>query len=178
MRKGLIIVVALLAMASVMAAMAYNSATVTSAQTLKVTSTDKALLSLVPKPVNKIGNKDVTAYVHNDGTLHFNFGASGLRKEGFPGLQPGSTYTWDDLFAIHNRSAENLRVTVNVTGRLGNYITIYSDNEHKAVYDASGPRTFNVSSDSQHPLTCVVTIPVGSHQDIFDGEITVSVEAR
>ena len=77
MKKGLLMVVFLLAISSIMAAMSYNKATVTSASELKVVNTNKALLSLEANTPwswqSTVGAKDKTAVV-KDGELFFQFG--------------------------------------------------------------------------------------------------------
>jgi hypothetical protein len=128
-KKGLIIVIALLAVASLMAAMAYNSATVTNAAQLKVVSTNKALLTLEPNTPwswqSTVGAKDKTATV-KDGELFFEFG-KGVDRDGstpvFYGLQPNSEYQWNPLFTMRNKSAETIDVTIEATGPFAEFIT-------------------------------------------------------
>ncbi len=129
MKKGLIVVIALLAVASLMAAMAYNSATVTNAAQLKVVSTDKALLTLEANTPwswqSTVGAKDNTATV-KDGELFFEFG-KGVGRDGstpvFYGLQPNSEYQWNPLFTMRNKSAETIEVTIEATGPFAEFIT-------------------------------------------------------
>lgn len=129
MKKGLLLVVFLLAMSSVMAAMSYNKATVTSASELKVVNTDEALLTLEADTPwsweNKIGSKDKTVVV-KDGELLFQFG-KGVDRDGstskFYGLQPSSVYEWNSLFTVRNKSAETVKVTIKATGDYAQYIT-------------------------------------------------------
>lgn len=180
MRKGLMMVVVLLAVASLMAAMAYNSATITSAQELKVVNTKQALLGI--SPGTGVGNKDGTAYIDGDGILKVEFGKSGIDKNGFPGLQPGSVYTWDKLISIRNKSAEDLDVTIKVTGELAQYLTIkgapggwYRD---LVPFDKGTSTTFGLTSDYTIPLTFTVDIPRGADLNTFDGEIIVEAVAR
>ncbi|MBU7006550.1 hypothetical protein [Phosphitispora fastidiosa] len=129
MRKSLIVVVALLAVASLMAAMAYNSATVTNAAQLKVVSTNQSLLTLEPNPpwdwIDKVGRKDFTTTI-KDGELFFEFG-KGVERDGttarFYGLQPNSEYQWNPLFTMRNKSAETIQVTLEATGEYAEFIT-------------------------------------------------------
>ncbi|MEK4484677.1 hypothetical protein MHH81_03670 [Psychrobacillus sp. FSL H8-0484] len=129
MKKGLLLVVFLLAISSVMAAMSYNKATVTSASELKVVNSNEALLTLEADTPwsweNKIGSKDKTAVVKG-GELFFQFG-KGVDRDGstakFYGLQPNSEYQWNDLFTLRNKSAETIKVTIKATGDYAQYIT-------------------------------------------------------
>ena len=75
MKKGLLMVVLLLALSSIMAAMSYNKATVTSASELKVVNTNQALLSLDANTPwswqSTVGANDHTTVV-KDGELYSN----------------------------------------------------------------------------------------------------------
>jgi hypothetical protein len=62
-------------------------------------------------------NADGIVTQNNDGTLSFNFGSGSV------GLQAGSTYTWDSLFGITNRSEGSLSVCLSASGELGQYLT-------------------------------------------------------
>jgi hypothetical protein len=117
MKKGLLVVVVLLAMASLMAAMAYNTATITNSASLTIVSTDSALLQLDAKDASKVGMKDEAAKVV-DGNLVFNFN-KGREGSDF-GLQKNSTYEWFNnvsgnyygLFRVWNHSKENLKLNL------------------------------------------------------------------
>lgn len=130
MKKGLLMVVILLAMASLMATMAYSSAMITNVAHLKVVTTDKALLALENKAPwgndrKTTGSKDNTVTI-DEGELVFKFG-NGVGSSGgeeFHGLQPNSVYTWNYLFTVKNKSAEDIDVTVYLEGDLANYITL------------------------------------------------------
>lgn len=110
MKKGLLLVIVLLCVASLMAAMAYTSATVTNASTVTVTNTNTALLALIPQLNTVIGNKDGTASVDANGKLFFNF-SKGFGAADF-GLQRSSTYEWDGLFTAKNNSLETISLKV------------------------------------------------------------------
>ncbi|WP_409344246.1 hypothetical protein [Paenibacillus sp. MBLB4367] len=107
MKKGLMMIVVLLAIGGLMAAMAYSSASVTNASTLNVKNTNEALVALIAADANSIGNKDRTASYEN-GKLTFNFG-KGLGGQTF-GLQRNSTYEWEKLFKVKNNSNETIVV--------------------------------------------------------------------
>lgn len=129
MKKGLLMVVFLLAISSVMAAMSYNKATVTSASELKVVNTNQALLTLEANTPwswqDTVGAKDLTAVVKN-GELFFQFGKGingGTGAAEFYGLQPNSEYQWNPLFTLRNKSAETIKVSLSATGDYAQYIT-------------------------------------------------------
>lgn len=103
MKKSLLLVVSLLAIASLMAAMAYSNANVTNATTMEVVNTNEALLALEPSDMK--GNADENAYV-DGGVLKFDF-SKGLNGQSF-GLQPNSHYHWDPLFKVTNNSNETI----------------------------------------------------------------------
>lgn len=121
MKKSLLVVVVLLCLASLMAAMAYNSAYVHNPTTLKIASSDNALLAVIPG--TGVGNYDETAYIDQNGVMNINFG-KGINGQIF-GLQPGSGYTWDSLFKIKNNSEENLKYRITMNGdEIMKHITI------------------------------------------------------
>lgn len=129
MKKSLLVVIALLCMASLMAAMAYNTAIVTNAAELKIVNTNDALLTLEANTPwswqDKTGAKDHTVVV-KDGELYIQFGKGIDRdpsKPAFLGLQPNSEYQWNPLFTLRNKSAETIKVTVSANGDLANYVT-------------------------------------------------------
>lgn len=104
-RKGLLTVIAALAISSVMAVMAYTSATVTSSAKMIVRSTDMSLLRFDNYGVTY--EKDVTTGI-KDGEMWFDF-TQGTGKSGF---QPNSTYTYTKLFRIINEQPNaNIKVT-------------------------------------------------------------------
>jgi hypothetical protein len=129
MKKGLLMVVFLLAISSVMAAMSYNKAAVTNASQLKVVNTNQALLTLEANTPwswqSTVGAKDQTA-VMKDGELFFQFGKGingGSGAPEFYGLQPNSEYQWNPLFTLRNKSAETIKVTISATGPYADLIT-------------------------------------------------------
>lgn len=90
MRSRLFLMVALLAVAGVMAAMAYTSAEVRNPAEATIVRTDVALLALSCNDEGP-GYKDENCWVDNDGRLHLDF-AKGLRQEGAPGADPEPQY--------------------------------------------------------------------------------------
>lgn len=122
-KRSLLIILILVCVASLMAVMAYNTAIVTNAAEIKISSTDTALLALGPN--GGVGNKDQTAYL-SGGNLMFKFGRGNNPSFGNDmnyGLQRNSVYEWWDggdsntgLFHIQNRSAETIKLFIMVTG--------------------------------------------------------------
>lgn len=126
--------VLVLAVTSLLAAAAYNTATVTNAATLKVTNTNQALVALSPNPAwswtNPPGNLDGTSAMVG-GELYFNFGKGALGAD--RGLQPNSVYEWIPLFELRNMSKEKIWVTVEVTGDLAQYTTLGTCSQQQAI---------------------------------------------
>jgi hypothetical protein len=127
-RKGLLLVIVMLAIASLMAAMAYNNATIQNHATLKIAPTDTTLLAVIPNPdANAVGNKDLTGVVNSKGVAEFTFG-KGYGGTDF-GLQPGSFYKWDKLFSVKNNSNETIEVMFKLPMEsFGEYISIQGNN--------------------------------------------------
>ena len=118
----ILLLATLLLVSGVTAAWAYNTATVTNAGDITINNTNAALLALVPH--NGVGNKDLTAAVVN-GNLVFAFGRGNNPWFGGDqkyGLQKNSVYIWGGpdvsygLFTYQNRSAETIKVEMQVTG--------------------------------------------------------------
>lgn len=105
-RRSLLIVVALLCMASLMAAMAFTSASVTSDAKFTVANSDEALLALIPgdHAAADIGEGSLAQRL----VINWDKGVGG---EDF-GIQPYSTYLWEDLFAVRNNSENPIHVEV------------------------------------------------------------------
>ncbi|QCJ44345.1 hypothetical protein FAY30_21910 [Bacillus sp. S3] len=198
MKKGLLMVVFLLAISSVMAAMSYNKATVTNASQLKVVNTDQALVTLQADAPwsweNNIGAKDNTVVMKN-GELFFQFGKGingGTGAAEFHGLQPNSEYQWDHLFTIRNKSAETVKLTVRATGAYAKYMTFgtahnprsgnaptWGDKGQPYVFDNVTKET---SSGMQNIRSVAVKISLPSgvaiSPDALLGSIVVESEAK
>ncbi|WHZ02805.1 hypothetical protein QNH48_28450 [Neobacillus sp. YX16] len=198
MKKGLLLVVLLLAMSSVMAAMSYNKATVTNASELKIVNTDKALVTLQADAPwsweNKIGAKDKTT-IMKDGELFFQFGKGingGTGAAEFHGLQPNSEYQWNHVFTVRNKSAETVKVTVRATGDLADYITFgvshnprtgndptWGTKGQALVFDNVTPEV-NSGQTNIRNVAVKINIPSGvnvSPKDVL-GSIVVETEAK
>ncbi|WP_342433243.1 hypothetical protein [Neobacillus sp. FSL H8-0543] len=198
MKKGLIMVVFLLAISSVMAAMSYNKATVTNASELKIVNTDSALVTLQADAPwsweNKIGSKDKTT-VMKDGELFFQFGKGingGTGAAEFHGLQPNSEYQWNHIFTVRNKSAETVKVTVKATGVYAQYITFGTSHNPRTgldptwgtqgqalVFDNVTPET-NSGMQNIRNVAVKISLPSGVtvSQQALLGSIIVESEAK
>lgn len=122
-RIGVLIIVGLLVVSTVMAAVAYNQATITNAGEIKISNTNQALLALGPH--GGTGNLDKTAEIVN-GNLVFKFGRGNNPHFGGDknyGLQKNSVYEWwnggasnTGMFYIQNRSAEKIQLSLGTSG--------------------------------------------------------------
>lgn len=119
-KQGLLLVVALLALAGLMAAMAFTSANVKGNMTLSVVNTSEALLALTKGEHAAAYYTDLT---HDNkqmaSTLNINLNRG---NGGNFGLQRNSTYVWDDLFQVTNNSDKTVEVTVSINRDKGPYI--------------------------------------------------------
>ncbi|MDD2235268.1 MAG: hypothetical protein PHS83_05915 [Clostridia bacterium] len=159
-QKGLALVLMILCMASLLAAMAYTSADVQAGYVVQVANTEQALLALTP-------NLDPDGTVAVDsGTDGFSlqFGRSG---SGEPGVQPGSTYTWQNLVTLTNNSGSKIKVTVSAPS--GGHLVITTGENNVAV---SG---IIVAAGGTLPLTFTVTVP-DRNDTSLTGEIIVIAE--
>lgn len=107
MRKiGIGLIVCLLAVAGIMAVMAYSNAVVDNDAQLKIVNSSKALLALTTNPRHN------AAFVGYDGVMELNLNL-GKDKAVF-GLQARSEYCWDELFTVTNNSEKDLKVTIDL----------------------------------------------------------------
>lgn len=187
-RKGLMLVVVLLAVASLMAAMAYNTATITNKGDIKVTCTDEALLSLIPN--NGVGNQDETADIE-DGNLNIQFGRGNNPSFGGDqnyGLQKNSVYVWDNLFIARNKSAETIKVSLKAEG-VPNGVKIFVKQTDGGVNEKSGWEDitddfvefpYNIGSGwtSGYSFKVEVDDTADYNDTITDLEIIVKAEAQ
>jgi hypothetical protein len=144
-KKGLALVVVLLCMASLLAAMAYTSAEVKASYTIKVTDSASSILAL--NFDSSVAAGECTGVVDTDGKLRITFGKDNC------GLQPCSTYKWDGLVTLTNKSTKPIKVTVtdSVGGRL-----VIRDSNGAAVSKKE------IAANGTLPLTFKVTVPAGA----------------
>ncbi len=107
MRKSLLVVVVLLCVASLMAAMAYTSATLRNQASFKVSNTDAALLAI------RAGDHAAAGYTSGSTSkeLVINW-AKG--NNGEFGVQSGSVYIWENLFYVKNNADHPVKVSITV----------------------------------------------------------------
>lgn len=160
MKKGLLVVVALLALASLMAVMAYTDGYVHNTGYLKVSASDEALLAVIPADTSKAGYKDITAQINGFNKVQFNFG-QGIGGKFF-GLQPSSRYSWDRLITVQNNSEDDLELQFGVHEPLANYLTITNKTTNKVVYKKGETPWFGISSNEGIDFRFDIEIPQGA----------------
>jgi peroxiredoxin family protein len=166
-KKGLVLVIALLCMASLMAAMAYTSAEVKAGYTVRVVNTNEALLALIPNDKDADG----TAYVDGNGNLVLDFGRIG-NEGNFSGLQPGSTYEWQELVTLKNNSQNKIQVNLTVDGEATEYLTI-TDSKNKQV------KNLMMNQNDKEPLNFKIELPDSVKAgDNLTGKIIVSATSN
>ncbi|HHY06473.1 MAG TPA: hypothetical protein GX532_05800 [Clostridia bacterium] len=165
-KKGLVLVIALLCMASLMAAMAYTSAEVQAGYTVSVVNTDKALLALIPNT-----DKDGTAYIDKDGNLVLDFGRIG-NEGNLSGLQPGSTYEWRGLVDVQNNSQNKIEVDLSVDGAATECLTIIDDKGHQV-------KNLKLNGNNKTTIGFRVAVPAKAQAgQNLTGNIVVSATAN
>lgn len=178
MKKSLLMVILLLAVSSVMAAMSYSSATVTSAMTGTVVSTNEALLALNAGEHN--------AVKVDDGVLKidFNKGNKTGSSVNSYGLQKQSEYTWNKLFTVKNNSEKNVKVTiktekltpgVKLSVRQGNGTWTKIDSSTSFTY-ANLPVATGNSGNNEIALDVKVEVESGASLGDFKPNLVVSGE--
>lgn len=177
-RRSLLIVVALLCMASLMAAMAFTSATVTNPATMSIVNSAEAYVRAYPAHhTNEVGYKDVNVFIGEDGRFTFDFtkGAHGIGATGF---QPGSRYEFNDLFTIYDESKDAINVWLENDGL--KYITVkYGDTILIDNGDNTEAKVSMGSSAGLWNLDVIFDIPEDAPmEDITNGSIIIHAEPR
>ena len=106
MKKSLMIVVALLAIAGLMAAMAYTSATVTSYGQFEIKNTDEAMLAFIPGA----DHGDYAKLI--DESDHWTKNASKKLDLDLGIVQSQSVYKWNELFRVQNNTNHWVEVKI------------------------------------------------------------------
>ena len=179
MKKSLLIVVALLCMASLMAAMAYSSTTITNAASLTVTSSDESLVALIPN--DGLGNKDKAADI-KDGKLVIDM-AQGLN--GDFGIQPDSFYKWDNLFTVKNNSNETIEFNITKDGwgydtKVNVYLGAYEGAVKKEFYNRSNSKNGMVTLQPGEESIVYLHLETesGAKLQTRDAKLMVNVTAK
>lgn len=159
-KKSLLMLVVLLAVAGLMASMAFTDGYVHSTGYVRVNTSDASLLSIIPADTNLVGYKDVTAKIEA-GAVLFQFGKSGLG--GFPGMQPGSRYSWDALISLHNKSLDNIEYHFGINpGPLADCLTITDKTTGQVVYAPGANKGyFRLNSNVTEQYRFDIVIPHG-----------------
>lgn len=108
MKKSLVVIVALLALSTLMAAMAFTSATVTNSASFTISKTTNALLAM------EKGDHAAVTYGGPRGEVeeHLQIDlAKGRDNQSF-GVQKNSTYQWDKLFKVTNNNEKPVSLQV------------------------------------------------------------------
>ena len=132
MKKSLLVVIALLAMASLMAAMAFTSASLRNTAAFTVKNTNEALLAI------EAGNHNAAGYSTNGRTSNHLVidWAKGFENESF-GVQKGSLYIWEKLFKVTNNSENSVLVKIKIPfdsksnkGNIGSTVSLKTEDSN------------------------------------------------
>jgi len=175
-----------LAIAGLMAAYSYTTATVTNAASLNVVNSNQALLGLMPGSAdgatpgnnfNSSPDKDQAAYLSNGNlVIDFNRGLGG----GDFGMQPNSTYFWDGLFTVENNSSNAVKVTITANNvPAGATLMLQQGEDGTVSYGKGGPSYATTDTNDVGGLTggsWTFTLPAGGWQEI-DAQVQVGATA-
>ena len=174
-KKRLVVIVAALAISSVMATMAYSGAYVQNPTTLKIASTKDSLVAI--NPGTGIGNLDGTSNV-KDGVMYVNFG---LGKDGeVYGLQPGSGYAWNNLFTATNNSKENVNYRITVSNEnIVKHLTITDTTNNTVVFNQSNASPYvDFISGSTHSFKVEIWLHQNTTLEELQGAIQFNTYAK
>jgi hypothetical protein len=174
-------VVLLLAISSLMAAMSYSSATVTSAMTGTVKTTDTALLAL-----NKGDHRAATI---EDGVLKidFNKGNNSSQPVATYGVQKQSEYIWNGLFSVKNNSENRVDVTIKTENNPAAGVSLYvkaGKGEWTKIDSVNGAFIANLpvafKSNNDHEIKVDVKLVVDKNASLgnFNPNLVVAAEAK
>ena len=181
MKKGLVMVVLLLALSSIMAAMSYTSATVTSAMSGTVKSTDASLLALT-------AGKHKAATIDN-GVLKIDFNKGNVTSMPVNsyGLQKHSEYIWNGLFSIKNNSENMVDATIKTENNLPSDVKLYVKTGNSAWTEITSMNGFTHSglpvafkNLNLHEVAIDVKVVVGKNASLgnFAPNLVVSGTAK
>jgi hypothetical protein len=171
-KKGLAAVVLTLSLSSVMAAMSYSSASVTSDMSVKLTNTQDALLAL------EASQEHNAAYYGSATSDILKLDLSkGLDNDTF-GVQPFSVYEWDDLFKVENNSEHAVDVTIKLDSNVGGRIEIQGkaagENWTKlsGIHSAGGEITFTLGAGEAQEID-IKTKSMNGHEEVRNLDLIV-----
>jgi hypothetical protein len=173
MKRSVFVVVALLAAASLMAAMAYSTATVRSAGEILIANSNSALVS-----IGHAGTDQDKIVQNEDGKAVFYFGRG--FEGGMFGFQQDSEYHYDYFMHVINNSDNPVEVWLELEGfgDAAAWITIShggtvlidegSQTGDRVTIDLDGWRTRNFTLD--------INVEGGAVMDSFSGTVIVHAE--
>lgn len=164
MKKMILIVVAIIIIASTAVAVtAYTSASVEGPVSLKVTSTDQALLALKPGQ----DPKDIVNI--ESGVLEFNFGFDIYNEQ---------SYNFYELFIVANNSAAPIEFTIKGEGIDNNYINLYEKTSSNHFIQEGTDKSYyhSLSPGEEAKIGVSFRIPGDAPSDTRVGQL--KVEAR
>ncbi|MBE4907171.1 DUF1102 domain-containing protein [Bacillus luteolus] len=146
MKKSILMVVALLALSTVMAAFAFSSATIKNDASLTVANTDSSLVALIPASTEAVGSKDGAAFLE-DGKLKINLSKGNGANFG---VQGDSHYKWENLFTVKNNSKETVEFTITKDGwgydtKANIYLGAFEKGVKKEFYNRSNGKNGKVT---------------------------------
>lgn len=181
MKKSLLMVVLMLAMSSIMAAMSYSSATVTSAMTGTVKSTTDSLLAL------NIGKHKATTIEAGVLKIDFNKGNVTSMPVSTYGLQKHSEYVWNELFSVKNNSENMVNATIKVENNLPTGVQMFAkvgNGTWTEINSTSGlvipdiPIAFKTNSTHEKNIDIKVVVSPNASLGNFNPNLVVAAEAK
>lgn len=149
MRRPALVLLGLpLVTAAVVSALAFKQSNVTSAAEITVTATNIAQLAML---VQDTAIATITA--------------GGVLQLSFPAQQPNSTYTYNNVFQVQNRTPATINVSVsNVTGELtpGAHLTITDSGTGLVLWQNGAATTNNVSVTSSGTASMNISVRLDS----------------
>jgi len=174
MKKGLLLVVLLLAMASMMAAMAYTSATVNNDAQMTLQNTQDALLALsASEEHNAAYYHDVTANILR---IDLDKGNGNVDY----GIQPYSEYAWEDLFTVTNNSEHTVDVEITMESDFAPGVRLYAgfDGDWEQLVswvdsNVNGPLEFTLEPGEAKPID-IKTSSKNGHVSTYEWNLKVN----
>ena len=181
MKKSLLMVVLMLAMSSLMAAMSYSSATVTSAMTGSVKSTTESLLAL------NVGKHKATTIDAGVLKIDFNKGNVTSMPVSTYGLQKQSEYVWNELFSVKNNSENKINATIKLENNLPTGVQMFAKVEGGTWTDITNtnglviddiPVAFKTLTLHEKKVDVKVVVSPNASLGNFNPNLVVAAEAK
>ncbi|WP_164667896.1 hypothetical protein [Virgibacillus doumboii] len=185
MKKGLLLVVLLLALSSVMAAMSYTKASVSNDMSFNIENTNSSLLALKESKQHNASFYNTAGADKLKIDLDKGFGDSDF------GIQNNSTYSWDKLFTVKNNSEHAVNVSIETnpkvdtkgqTQGINTYLSSLEDSwtQINGMYGAgAGEYTFTLEPNEERQINLKLESMHGSnkHQEERNFDIIVNAES-